>query len=320
MMNLAFAGFRHSHILGLYETARENENVNIVGCFEAIPAESIATEDIVLSYTSYEEILNDVRVDAIAIGDYYGKRGQMVIAALKAGKHVICDKPICTDLKELDEIEALVKKTGLQVCCMLDLRYMPQIPTIQKLLNRGEIGEIINVSFTGQHCLDYGNRPGWYFEDGKHGGTINDIAIHGVDLVRMLTKKDLTKVNFAKTWNAYATEEPHFKDCGQFTAEFDGISLMADVSYAAPKCSCILPTYWDFYLWGTKGMLRFNYADSRLFVYTTEEKIIDCPASTPDYLNAFIAEIGGEKTMMNTLNILASQRQVLEIQKTAEKN
>ena len=319
--NIAFAGFRHSHIFGLYTTAMENKDVNLVGCFENDEeARALAADayDINFNYNSYQEILNDDSVDIIAIGDYYGIRGKMVIEALKAGKHVICDKPICTDIAELDEIEKLVKETGLKVCCMLDLRYMPQISKVCELVGAGEIGEVINATFTGQHCLDYGNRPMWYFEEGKHGGTINDIAIHGVDIVRFITDKNLTKVNFAKTWNAFAKEEPEFKDCGQFMAEMENMSLMADVSYAAPKFDGIMPTYWDFYFWGTKGMINFNLKSSTIHIFKTNEEIIECEPSKPGYLKDFLLEIKGEKTIMNTLGILESQRQVLMIQRVAQ--
>lgn len=322
-MNIAFAGFRHSHIFGLYSSVLENKESNLVGCFEENEDAKKAAEsshNVEFNYNSYEEILNDSNVDAIAIGDYYSKRGKMVISALQAGKHVICDKPICTDLAELEEIEKLVKEKNLQVCCMLDLRYMSQISKVCELVDNGEIGEIINASFTGQHCLDYGNRPGWYFEEGKHGGTINDISIHGIDLIRFITKKNLTKVNYAKVWNAFADKEPNFKDCGHLVVELDGITLMADVSYAAPKFDGIMPTYWDFYLWGNKGMINFNLKSNEIHIFKTEEEIIKCDEIKPDYLNAFMKEINGEKTIMNTYDILETQRQVLLIQQFADKN
>lgn len=104
------------------------------------------------------------------------KRGY-IIEALKHNKHVICDKPICTDLKELEEIEKLSKEKNLRVACMLDLRYIPQVGKVKELIQSGEIGEIKIASFTGQHFLDYGNRPIWYYEGNNQGGTINDIAI-----------------------------------------------------------------------------------------------------------------------------------------------
>jgi len=319
-MNIAFAGFRHYHIMTLYNMVKDNDKVTLNGCFEenADAKKAAEKEGVTFNYNCYEEILNDKNVEAVAIGDYYGKRGKMVIDALKAGKHVICDKPICTELSELDEIEKLSKEKNLQVCCMFDLRYLPQIPKVCEIVNSGEIGKIVNATFTGQHCLDYGNRPMWYFEEGKHGGTINDIAIHGVDLLRFITGNNFTEVNCAKTWNAFSEAKPDFKDCGQFMAKMGDISVMADVSYAAPKFNGILPTYWDFYLWDTKGMLKFAYMDSKIHIYKDVEEIIDYPERSIDYLNDFMLEIKGVKTIMNTEDILKSQRQVLEIQKAAE--
>ena len=322
-MNIAFAGFRHGHIYTLYDMANNSKNVEICGCFEENDAAREAAgkmRELDFCYGSYEEILADDNIDAIAIGDYYGKRGKMVIEALKSGKHVIADKPICTSLSELDEIEALSKKNGLVVACMLDMRHSIQIRKVKELIENGEIGELVNISFTGQHCLDYGNRPSWYYEDGKHGGTINDIAIHGVDILRYITGKNFTKVNFAKVWNAFATEEPNFSDCGQFMAEMENISVMADVSYAAPKCSSPLPTYWDFYFWGKKGMLNFRGCESVIHLYKSSEETIQCEKSPSNNIEDFVSEVKGEKVYFGTNETLTSQRQVLLIQKFADEN
>ena len=318
-MNLAFAGFRHGHIFALYDMAKKNPEVTITGCYEENePARRTAQETTGgdFCYATYEAVLNDPAVDAIAIGDYYQKRGQLIIQALRHGKHIICDKPLCTSLEELDEIERLAEEKNLQVCCMLDLRYLPQVRKAKELIESGELGEIHNISFTGQHPLDYGNRPAWYFEPGKHGGTINDIAIHGIDLVRLLTGKDLTKVHCARTWNAFADKEPDFPDCAQFMVEMGGTSVMADVSYAAP--SYLLPTYWDFYFWGTKGMMNFRLSETTIHLYRSTEEIIDCPAETDEMMADFLKEIGGETTRMATKETLASQRQTLKIQKVAD--
>ncbi len=321
-MNLAFAGFRHSHILGLYDMAVNSDKVNITGCFEEnseAREKAKADKGIVFNYESYEELLSDEKVDAVAIGDYYGIRGKMVIEALKSGKHVICDKPICTSLSELEEIERLTKEKNLKLACMFDLRYIPQIAKVKEIVKEGGIGGLINISFTGQHFLDYGNRPGWYFEEGKHGGTVNDIAIHGIDLIKFITGKSLSNINCVKTWNAFADKEPDFKDCAQFMVEMEGISVMADVSYAAPKCNKFLPTYWDFYFWGKDGMINFKYCESSVHLYRSGcEEIIECKAPEKTYIDEFIEEINGEGIGTDTVETLKSQRQVLEIQKKAD--
>jgi predicted dehydrogenase len=64
-------------------------------------------------------MLDEVEVDIVAVGDYYGVRGERVIAALERGKHVIADKPLCTSLAELDRIEQLAAEKGLSVFCQV---------------------------------------------------------------------------------------------------------------------------------------------------------------------------------------------------------
>ena len=63
----------------------------------------------------------------------------------------------------------------------------------------------------------------------------------------------------------------------------DGVALMADVSYAAPKFSGTMPTYWDFYFWGTEGMLKFNLLDNKIYLYRENEEQISCPDSILRY-------------------------------------
>ena len=323
-MRIAFAGFRHGHIVSLYQSAQKASDVTILGCFE----EDDATREAIIKdqnadfcYGKYADLVSDPAVEVVAIGDYYAKRGSLVIEALKNGKHVICDKPICTELEELDEIERLAKEKNLQVCCMLDLRYMEQTTKAKELIAAGAIGDVKIATFTGQHSLSFDSRPRWYFEEGKHGGTINDIAIHGVDLVRFITGKNLTKVNCAKTWNAYAVKAPNFKDCGQFMAEMEGMAVTADVSYAAPRFNGILPTYWDFYFWGTEGMIHFNMAENKTCLYKDGAcQTFPCEFLHSHYFDDLSKMIQGIPSLFNTADILESQRQVLKLQKFAEQN
>lgn len=323
-MNLAFAGFRHNHILSLYRMALTNESIKITGCYEENMEERnkiSALNNINFTYKTYEEILNDHDVSAVAIGDYYAKRGQMIIDALKCGKHVICDKPICTKLSQLDEIERLTRETGLKVSCMLDLRYMNVTGKAKQIIQENKIGKIHAVSVTGQHCLDYDNRPKWYFEKGKHGGTINDIAIHGIDLISHLTGKKMTKVVGARTWNAFAVMAPDFKDCAQFMLDMDGIGVVGDVSYSAPSFGGVLPTYWSFYFWGTEGMMYFCLKDNIIHIFEngkSQEETIVCENCKSNYLDDFISEVKGISSIMNTQSVIDSSRGVLQIQRLAD--
>lgn len=325
MKKIAFAGFRHGHIFALYNQVKDCKDIELIGCWEEDAKAREAAEKnhgVEFNFNTYDEVLVS-DADIIAIGDYYGRRGELCIKALKAGKHVMADKPLCTSLEQLDEIEKLSKEKDLKVGCMLSLRYSHYTAVAKELISSGKLGEIHAISFNGQHGLDYGSRPMWYFEEGKHCGVINDISIHGIDLVEYLTGHKLKNVTAARTWNAFATEEPDFKDCAQFMAELDnGCGLMADVSYAAPcHVEYGIPYYWQFLIWGSKGMIRFAEDGKPLEAYIDYAKEVQYIEGKPcenNHITDFIDEIDGKTDLLIcTEEVLRSQRDTLTIQNVA---
>lgn len=322
-MKILFNGFRHNHIYGLYQKVAACPSLEIVGCIEPdekARVETLKSLDITFSDVDYDTWLS-TDVDIVAIGNAYGDRGENVIKALRAGKHVIADKPICTSLEQLATIRQLLEETGLQLGCMLDLRFLPQVLKAREIISSGRLGQVRNVCFNGQHGLGYGSRPMWYFEKGMHGGTLNDLAIHGVDLVRYISGQEFAAVNAARTWNAYADKEPDFRDCATFMAQLDnGAGVLADVSYSGPSGVGAMPTYWEFRFWCDKGMLSFSYFDKEVTLYESGvmgAQKIECDPVAEDYLTEFLDQIKtGERRM--TENVLASSETVLKIQKAAD--
>ena len=90
-MRIAFAGFRHGHIVSLYQNALQNPDITILGCWEEDDATREATKQDLnadFCYADYAALVSDPQVEAVAIGAYYAKRGRLVIEALKNGKQV----------------------------------------------------------------------------------------------------------------------------------------------------------------------------------------------------------------------------------------
>ncbi len=234
----AFAGFRHGHLLSLLGAVRERDDLTIVAAAEAdAAAKEAAAKDQGIGFThdTPEAMIEQTDADVVVVGDTYGRRGALALAALKRGKHIIADKPLCTSLDELDAIETEVNAGGRSVGCMLDQRDGAPFITVRRLIAQDAIGEVHTVTFLGQHPLLWGTRPGWYFEEGQHGGTINDIAIHAMDTIPWMTGHRWASVTAARVWNARLPEAPHFEDGGQLMLELDnGGGLLGDVSYLAP--------------------------------------------------------------------------------------
>lgn len=320
-MNIAFAGLRHSHIFVLYAMAEENPLYHIVGAFEADEQarEQAREHGVTCNYAGFDDLLADPAVEVVALGGCYGDRGSMAIRALQAGKHVIADKPLCTSLEELDEIERLARERKLKVSCMFTMRFEKRIAALKKLFESGVLGEINSVCFGGQHPLQYGRRPMWYFEDGKHGGVINDIAIHGIDVLSYALDLEVGEVLAARCWNKFAVREPDFRDSAQLMlAARNGAGIMADVSYAIPDgVEFDLPYYWQFYVWGTKGTIRFSLNDPKAWYYLEggkEPVLLDEPAVETDYLTDFCALAAERKAILPMEDVVRSTRAALTVQ------
>lgn len=321
---IAFAGFRHVHIFGLYDLAEKRDDLKIVGAWEDDETSRKAAEEkgVIFRYKTYEDLLSDPAVDIVAIGDYYAARGELAIAALRAGKHVLTDKPLCSSRKEWETIREEREKSGLTVGIMLDLADNANFHAAVEAIREGALGKINNIVFEGQHPLLYGTRPGWYFEKGKYGGVVNDIAIHGIDFVRTLTGSGVEEVIGARSWNFYAKEVPHFKDSAQFILKMaSGAGLIADVSYSAPDTQGYsLPAYWHFRVWGEKGMMEWSYSSDGVTFYPTGEnggrKLSGLPPEK-NYLDRFLAAVRTRDDAYSEAMLRATE-DTLGIQEKAE--
>jgi predicted dehydrogenase len=327
-LRIAVMGFRHGHINAVWKAAGESPGLERVACCEEHEPtrRQLAGGDVAISHDDYGRMLDEVPCDVVAVGDYYGRRGEIIIEALRRGKHVISDKPICTSLAELDEIERLAGGGGLVVGCMLDLRDSGVFLRLREIIRSGRIGEVLAISFNGQHPLMYGERASWYFEEGKHGGTINDIAIHLIDGIPWLTGLQFKTINAARSWNAKIREVPHFMDGGQMMMTMaNGAGVLGDVSYFTPDSfGYSLPQYWRVTVWGSGGMVECSQGSDGLALYENGRKEAqDLSPAAPEvngYLDALAAEIGGqtEGLHISSAEVLASSRLALRVQEAAD--
>jgi len=330
-LKVAIVGFRHGHIFDIVSRIKNSNNLELVAaCEQHQPtAKSVEASGIVkITHTDYIKMLETVECDIVAVGDCYGKRGKIVIEALKKGRHVISDKPLCTRLEEIKEISGLSKEKNLKVGCQFTLRDMPQFIGMRDLIKSGNIGEIHSIIFTGNHPLMLDERPSWYFEPGMHGGTINDIGVHAVDYIPWATGMRISKINSARSWNAFAKKYPYFKDAGQMMLTMEnGCGILGDVSYFSPDSHGYgLPFYWRFTVYGTGGIVETSATSKNIiFAKNGEKQISFLNLPEPDdggYFKAFIDDINGtrEPDKLNTYDVILSSYIALLIQDAGDKN
>src|SRR6185436_13678168 len=93
----------------------------------------------------YRTLIADKSIDAIHICTPNALHFQIAKAALEAGKHVVCEKPLAVSVAEARELVALAAKTGLRNCTFHNLRAYPMVQQARAMVQAGELGEILVV-------------------------------------------------------------------------------------------------------------------------------------------------------------------------------
>jgi predicted dehydrogenase len=143
----------------------------------------------------YRDILRDPAIDAVHICTPNAQHFSMAKAALQAGKHVLCEKPLAISADEGDELVALAARHNLRNCVCHNLRCYPMVQQMRRLREAGDLGEILVVQGTYfQDWLLYDTDWNWRV-DAKAGGAsrcMADIGSHWFDMAEHVTGQRVT--------------------------------------------------------------------------------------------------------------------------------
>ena len=180
-------------IIGAGGIAREVHVPNYLKCGELV--EVVAVSDVVKEkadklaadfhiphvFSSYEEMLQEVPLDAVSICTPNKFHHPAAIAALHAGCHVICEKPPAITAEEAEEMAAAASKAGKILTYGFHFRYAPQVEMLKRFIDGGELGEIYAARVTAMRRRGI---PGWGVFTNKElqgGGPLIDIGVHMLD-------------------------------------------------------------------------------------------------------------------------------------------
>jgi UDP-N-acetyl-2-amino-2-deoxyglucuronate dehydrogenase len=136
--------------------------------------------------TDYQAVLADPEVDAVSICTPSGTHADLAVAALRAGKHVMVEKPIDISLEAADRIIAAERASGAKVAVVSQHRFDPSTERVVAAIQAGELGRLTSgVAATawwrGQSYYDSGRWRGTWAMDG--GGAVMNQTIHTIDLL-----------------------------------------------------------------------------------------------------------------------------------------
>ena len=139
--------------------------------------------------TDWREVVARPDIHIVDICTPNDTHAAIAIAAAKAGKHVMCEKPMAMSVAEAEEMLAEAKKTGVVTMVSYNYRHTPAIQMAKRLIDEGRIGKLL--TFRGYYLQDWGADPkaplSWRFNKAKAGsGTLGDIGTHVIDAARLL--------------------------------------------------------------------------------------------------------------------------------------
>lgn len=141
------------------------------------------------TYDDYHEILNDPSIDAVMICSSTQTHAPISIEAIKAGKHVFCEKPISKDLGEIKAVMQELEKTNLKYQVGFNRRFDHNFRAVREAVTSGKIGDVQIVKITSR---DPDAPPVEYVK--VSGGIFLDMTIHDFDMTRYLTGSDVEEI------------------------------------------------------------------------------------------------------------------------------
>lgn len=163
--------------------------VEVLGVVGSTP-ERAAAKGIAPVYDSYEAMLADERVDVVHVTTPNHLHFEQAKAALAAGKHIVCEKPLVLSSQESAELVEHAERSGLVHCTNFHNRFYPIVREMRERVHAGELGEIWNVR--GGYLQDWLARPedwNWRLEPERAGElrAVGDIGTHWLDTAQFVT-------------------------------------------------------------------------------------------------------------------------------------
>lgn len=141
-------------------------------------------------YTDYREILKDDDIDAVLICSSTDTHADISIEAIKAHKHVFCEKPISQDLGKIKEVAKALSQSDVKFQVGFNRRFDHNFEAVKSAVAAGKIGDVHIVKITSR---DPDAPPIEYVK--VSGGLFLDMTIHDFDMVRYLTSSDVEEVS-----------------------------------------------------------------------------------------------------------------------------
>ena len=173
------------------EAIKNNEKANLLYVCDIIEERAVDYKNKYEAeeyFIDYHEMLDMPDLDVVNICTPSGMHAEMGIAAAKAGKHVIVEKPMALSLKDADDLINACDDNGVKLAVCFQNRFNPPVQKLRKALDEGRFGKLTHGSAGGRwfRPQKYYDQAAWRGTRAMDGGCLMNQAIHNIDLLQWM--------------------------------------------------------------------------------------------------------------------------------------
>lgn len=183
------------------------EDSNLAAVADADPgrlSKPVQKYGIKSAYPDYKELVKDPTVDAVVVAVPTPMHARVALAAIEAGKHVLCEMPLSVTMEECDKIIDAAKKKGVILMPSLNFRFAPNYVKAKELFDSGAIGKptaVLYREFVPAKDLAMQWPPNcWVWNMEESGGPLYTLSVWAVDLYRWFFDTEVVKAQAATNY------------------------------------------------------------------------------------------------------------------------
>ncbi len=251
VIGTGFWGRNHARVF------RELEETELLAIcdIDAARARAVADQFGAKPYTSTSRMLRNKEIEAVSVCTWSTSLSKEALKTLKAGKHVLVEKPMATNVKQAERLIQTSEKEDLYLTVGFLMRFIPGLQMIRKAVDDQKLGGI--VCATAKRVSQWPERIGDV-------GVVKDTAIHDVDVMRYVFDEDPAEV-YAR---AGRMRHGKFEDYAQIMLSFEGgKSAFIESNWLTPYKTRILVVT------GSESIMKLDYITQELTIETASENL-----------------------------------------------
>lgn len=268
-MKIGIISFAYMHAYGYAGLLSRRDDVQLSAIWDDDTTRGMkAADKFNTEFIPNLELFLSADMDAVVVCSENAKHQEHVIAAARAKKPILCEKPIATKIEDAAEMIRACDKEGVILQMAFPMRFVPAVQNVREIVQSGAIGEVVAINGT-----NHGQMPGGWFseEEQSGGGAAASHIVHVMDLIRWITNDEVK--------NVYAELDTRFyeidvEDCGIVSLEMEsGAIATIDPSWSRPKT---FPAWGDVWMKivGTKGTVTVDAFAQNSLYYNDEANCI----------------------------------------------